>query len=133
MVGTTVREVRELDPSSIEGFEDEPDFAGMTPYAIVTQFDYDGGTSYIDVLPIDESGETAGWVANSIGNTAMGDADACGIVLPEEDSQSIAELECFVALADGSPVVGAVYNGTPRTATFPIEDHPFAAAPITWR
>ncbi|WP_345800953.1 hypothetical protein AAIB33_16015 [Microbacterium sp. AZCO] len=130
LVGTTVREVRELDPDAIEGFADNDDFAGYTPYAVVTQSDADQ-VSPIDVLPIDEAGETTSWMGSTIGNAAMGDADACGIALPE--STSTVSLQCFVALSKTGPVVGAVYNGSERDDFFADSDHPFAATPITWR
>lgn len=128
-----MREVREIDPDSIDGFADDPELSGLTPYAVITQYDFEGGTNYIDVIPIDESGETVGWLADSVGNTAQGDADACGIALPELEISDGVELECFVALGDGAPVVGAVYNGSSRSSTFADDSHPFAAAPITWR
>lgn len=139
LVGTTVREIRELDPAAIDGFEDEPDFAGYTPYAVVVQYNWpiagekDLQNLDVPVLPIDETGEITRWLANDIGNVAMGDADACGIALPEPVAGSGENLECFVALSNTGPVAGAVYNGTDRGDVFLDEDHPFAATPITWR
>lgn len=132
IVGATVREVRELDPESIEGFTDDPELADLIPYAIVTQLDAPSGSAGIDVLPIDESGEITGWLGSTIGNAPMGDANACGITLPDP-TDSLVQLECFVALSDGAPIVGAVYNGTSRSALFADDQHPYAAAPITWR
>lgn len=131
LVAVTVREVRELDPESIEGFADDPQFSGQTPYAVITQYDASAGTS-VGVLPIDETGELVGWVAADVGNTAGADA-GCGIPLPEQDTINGIEFECVVALADGAPVVGAVYNGSNRSDFTLDESHPFAATPLTWR
>ncbi len=139
LVGATVREIRKLDPAKIPDFEDNSEFDGYTPFAVVVQYDWtpasdvDGRILSIPVLPIGDDGQLKEWVANSIGNIAMGDAKACGIVLPAFESGSGVALECFVALSKSGPVVGAVYNGTSRNSTFVDTDHLYAETPITWR
>ena len=137
LIGTTVREISELDPADIEGYADDPELAAFNPYAVVVQFDwepvseFDSQTREVPVLPITADGELAQWLANDMGNVAMGDADACGMRLPEPTAGSA--LTCFVALGSGADVVGAEYNGTSRDDFAVDEEHPFAGAPITWR
>lgn len=135
LVGTTVREVRRLDRAAVEGLASNAALAAYTPYGIVVQFDYPPDTANvaIEVLPIVSSGEVTQWMALKTGQPTLGDGDACGI--PLADPGNGTALECFVALsteADG-PVVGAIYNGSTRAATFIDDRHPYAHTPITWR
>lgn len=138
MVGVTVLEVNKIDPASIEGFSDNPEFTGYTPYGIVTQYSWtpasevDGRKIEIDLLPITADGTLGGWVANDIGNIALGSPDACGVNLPEFKSGAGVNHTCFVGLSKTEPIAGAVYNGTDRNALSVDESHPFAAEPVTW-
>ena len=138
MIGVTVLEVNKIDPASIEGYSDNPEFTGYTPYGIVTQYswtpasEFDGREIEIDVLPVTADGTLGGWVANSVGNIALGSPDACGVNLPPFKSGSGVNLTCFVGLSKTDPIAGAVYNGTDRNAMLVSETHPFAAEPITW-
>lgn len=138
MIGVTVLEVNKIDPASIEGYSDNPEFTGYTPYGIVTQYswkpasDFDGRKIEIDVLPVTADGTLGGWVANSVGNIALGSPDACGVNLPAFKSGSGVNLTCFVGLSNTGPIAGAVYHGTDRNAMLVTETHPFAAEPITW-
>lgn len=138
MFGVTVLEVNKIDPATIKGFSDNPEFTGYTPYGVVTQYswkpasEFDGRKIEIDVLPVTADGTLGGWVANNVGNIALGSPDVCGVKLPEFKSGSGVNLTCFVGLSKTDPIAGAVYNGTDRNAVFATDDHPFAAEPITW-
>lgn len=138
MVGVSVLEVNEIDPASIEGFSANAEFTGYTPYGVITQYSWtpasevDGRKIEIDVLPITADGTLGGWVANDIGNIAIGSPDACGVKLPEFKSGSGVNVTCFVALSKGDPIAGAIYNGTDRNAISVDQSHPFAADSITW-
>lgn len=137
LIGTTVRQVSAIDPASIKGFSDDAKLSGFTPYAVVVQYDWAAASEFdktlrdVPVLPITADGEIAKWLANDMGNVAMGDADACGLTLPEPTAGTA--LTCFVALSDGAEVVGAEYNGTSRGDFSIDKTHPYAQQPITWR
>lgn len=138
MIGVTVREIRELDPAKIQDFVGNPEFDGTKPYAVVTQFNWNPASKTetqlrsVALLPVQEDGHFASWMAHELVGVDLGDADACNIALPKVERGSGVGFECFVALGESAPVVGAEYNGSPRNQDPPIEDHPFAADPILW-
>lgn len=137
LVGATVLSMDPLAPEKIDGYAEKAELSSRHPFAIVVQYtwtpvsEYDSTTRTVPLIPIEADGSFAGWLANDVGNVAMGDADACGLSLPEPKDGTA--LECWVALTTGADLGGVEFNGTSRTATFPDEDHPYAEQPVTWK
>lgn len=137
LVGATVLSMDPLDPESIDGYMDKAELSSRHPFAIVVQYtwtpvsEYDSTTRSVPLIPIEADGSFAGWLANDMGNVGMGDADACGLSLPEPKDGTA--LECWVALTTGSDLGGVEFNGTSRNDTFPDEEHPYAGQPVTWK
>lgn len=137
LVGATVLSMDPLDPERIDGFSEKAELSSRHPFAIVVQYTWtpvsenDSTPRAVPLLPLESDGTFAGWLANDIGNVAMGDADACGLTLPEPEDGTA--LECWVALTTGPDLGGVEFNGTSRNDTFPDEEHPYAEQPVTWK
>jgi hypothetical protein len=137
LVGATVLSMDPIDSERIEGFAQTAEVASRHPFAIVVQYtwtpvsEFDSTPRTVPLLPLESDGSFAGWLANDVGNVAMGDADACGLTLPEPKDGTA--LECWVALTTGPDLGGVEFNGTSRNATFPDEDHPYAEQPVVWK
>lgn len=137
LVGATVLSMDPIDPDRIEGFARTAELESRHPFAIVVQYtwtplsEHDSVPRTVPLIPFETDGSFAGWLANDIGNIAMGDADACGLTLPEPKDGTA--LECWVALTTGTELGGVEFNGTSRTATVQDTEHPYAQQPVTWR
>lgn len=134
ILGTTVRDVVELDPKSIDGFSGNPEFDQFTSYGVIVQYDWkpkdsaDAGRQPIVIEPFDAAGDGAPQLANSIGMTALGSANSCGVQLPENRAGTM--MSCVVAMGTSNPIVGARYIGA--TSPGGVAFGPYATDPVTW-
>lgn len=135
-VGVAVLEVRPLDPSLFDGYTNAEEFAGYTPYAIITQhtwlFDMpDEYTNHptVALLPMKEDGSGAEYLT---GQWGFGASSNCGLQFPEFDPETRTQVSCIVGLSQDLPVTTAQYNGESYSAIFATEGNQYVAAPLIW-
>jgi len=136
-VGVAVLEIRELDKSIYKQFSNAEEFEQYTPYAVITQHQwlYDTPEGYdpttVDLFPIAADGTDTQYLTSGFSFNSPG--DNCGLLLPEYDEATRTAISCFVALADGTPVTAAEYNGESYSSFIASSDNPYFPAPITWQ
>lgn len=135
-VGVTVLEVRELDPALFDQFNNAEEFAGYTPYAIITQhqwlYDVPEGNkpTTIDLFPVKEDGSDTEYLTSGFSFNAPG--DSCGLLLPEYDPETRTLVSCFVGLTTDLPITTAKYNGEGYYSIIASSDNQYFAAPLLW-
>lgn len=150
LVGFTVRDIIEREPSVWDQFSNAEDFAGDVPWAIIVQQTFTG-----------EPFEAESWVEGADVETesvwpllANGDSgellyiqfrddeeiqEACGLSIPSYDKETNTAMRCLLAAApEGQEVVGAMYDsesaGGLSIPTLPGEEgNPYLEQPLIWK
>lgn len=137
-VGVAVLQVSELDAGLFDQFSNAEEFAGYTPYAVITQHQwlYDTPEGYdpstVDLFPLDASGADTEYLTSGFSLNSPG--DSCGLLLPEYDEEARVLVSCFVALAkDGAVVTSAEYNGESYQSFIASSDNPYFPSPVVWK
>lgn len=137
-VGVAVLQVSELDAALFDQFSNAEEFAGYTPYAVITQHQwlYDSPEGYdpatVDLFPLDATGADTEYLTSGFSLNSPG--DSCGLLLPEYDEENRVLVSCFVALAkDGAVVTSAEYNGESYQSFIASSDNPYFPSPVTWK
>ena len=136
-VGVSVLEVRELDASVFDQFSNADEFAGYTPYAIITQhqwlYDVPEGSDpeTLDLFPLTQDGADANYLTSGFSFNSPG--DSCGLALPEYDEEDRVLVSCFVALSQSVPVTSAEYNGEGYHSIVASSENAYIPPPVTWQ
>lgn len=113
-IGASLLEIRPLDASMFERFDNAEEFAGYTPYAMVMQFEWTytvpegerpGG---VDLFPLKEDGSDAEYLTSGY---LYGPTNECGLDLPEYDEETNTAVTCIVGLSQDLPITSAEFNG----------------------
>jgi hypothetical protein len=136
--GLTVLDIRELDPSVFDSYDNAEDFADKTPYAILFQQQWlydipeDRDPQTLALFPMLEDGSDAEYVTAG-GGLGFGRAtNTCGLQLPEYDEETKTLVSCFIGLGTDLPVTTAVYNGEGYASFVVSPDNPYFAQPLVW-
>lgn len=126
----TVRAVEEGDAGFYDRFDNGEDFADYTPYFVVAQYDYPGGT--VAVTPGLFVALSDGTVADQLVEDRLGGVDTCEPRLPGYDPEVAWRVVCFTALAPQGVTVSHIgYDGQDAVGIFRGEDG-YAEDPVLW-
>ncbi|QBR74883.1 hypothetical protein [Microbacterium sediminis] len=151
VVGFTVRDIIEREPSVWEQFGNSEEFEGDVPWAIIVQQTFTGepfeAESWVEgadvdtesVWPLLENGDSAELLYIEFQDD---DAiqEACGISFPSYDAETNTAMRCLLAAApEGQKVVGALYDSTSAgglsVPTLPGQEpeNPYLEQPLVWQ
>lgn len=137
VVGLSVLEIREGDPSFFSQYSNAEDFEDYTPYFIITQYQWtedppaDQSPDAPALFPVADDGSDLEYLTGRF--SIFSASDECGLRLPEYDEENRVALSCLVGLGvEGSPVAGAVYNGEGYGAFFATEGNAYVSSPLSW-
>lgn len=138
-VGLSVLEVRQLEPSLFDQFNNAEEFAGYTPYAVITQHQWlydipaDHEPVTVDLFPLKEDGSDAEYLTGGMFTTMFSSpGDLCGLQLPPYDAETKTLVSCWVALSPDLPVTQVKYNGETYGTMFADADNQYFNAPVVW-
>ena len=149
VVGLTVRDIIEREPSVWEQFSNAEEFEGDVPWAIIIQQTFTGepfeAESWVEgadvdtesVWPMLDNGESADLLYIQFQDDEA-IQEACGISIPSYDQETNTAMRCLLAAApEGQDVVGALYDsesaGGLSVPTLPGEDvNLYLEQPLVW-